>query len=112
MYCETDVNECDSSPCPTNHTCVNGEGHYECYCHRDWPCHVELSTEQPSVVLPVEPSTEEPPVVLPVEPSTEEPPVVLPVESALESWHIALLIVGVCLLLIIVGAAIFVVKKW
>jgi len=39
-YCETDIDECLSSPCPANYSCVNHIGRYECFCHPKWPCHV------------------------------------------------------------------------
>ncbi|KAI0217501.1 hypothetical protein LSAT2_030719 [Lamellibrachia satsuma] len=39
-YCETDIDECLSSPCSANYSCVNRVGGYECFCHPSWPCHV------------------------------------------------------------------------
>uniref|UniRef100_A0A673BLA4 Crumbs cell polarity complex component 2b n=1 Tax=Sphaeramia orbicularis TaxID=375764 RepID=A0A673BLA4_9TELE len=30
--CETEINECDSSPCRNNGTCTDLEGHYKCQC--------------------------------------------------------------------------------
>ncbi|KAK2145386.1 hypothetical protein NP493_3957g00000 [Ridgeia piscesae] len=83
-YCETDINECDSSPCPANYTCINGDGHYECECHTDWPCYVAPSTVQP---------------------------VALSSESTLQPWHIALITIAACLLLVIITAAVFALKK-
>ena len=83
-YCETDINECDSSPCPANYTCINGGGHYECECHTDWPCYVAPSTVQP---------------------------VALSSESTLQPWHIAVITIAACLLLVIITAAVFALKK-
>ncbi|KAI0215915.1 hypothetical protein LSAT2_032050 [Lamellibrachia satsuma] len=39
-YCETDIDECLSSPCSANYSCVNRVGGYECFCDPKWPCHV------------------------------------------------------------------------
>ena len=91
-YCETDINECDSSPCPANYTCINGDGHYECECHTDWPCYVAPSTVQPVALSPGQ-------------------PVALSSESTLQPWHIALITIAACLLLVIITAAVFALKK-
>jgi len=34
------VDECLSSPCQNNYTCVDRVGGYECTCDPAWPCHV------------------------------------------------------------------------
>ena len=39
-YCQTDIDECLSSPCPANYSCVDRVGRYECFCPPTWPCHV------------------------------------------------------------------------
>ena len=39
-YCQVDIDECLSSPCPANYSCVNRVGRYECFCPPTWPCHV------------------------------------------------------------------------
>ena len=36
--CDKDINECLSSPCPTNHTCVDQINAYKCICQDGWPC--------------------------------------------------------------------------
>ena len=36
--CEEDIDECLSSPCPTNHTCVDQTNAYQCICQDGWPC--------------------------------------------------------------------------
>ena len=36
--CEEDIDECLSSPCPTNHTCVDDLNAYQCICQAGWPC--------------------------------------------------------------------------
>ncbi|XP_070563372.1 uncharacterized protein [Ptychodera flava] len=39
LYCELEVNECESNPCPSNYTCFNQADGYLCQCeNQDWPC--------------------------------------------------------------------------
>ena len=37
-HCQRDIDECLSSPCPDNYTCIDEVNHYTCFCRADWPC--------------------------------------------------------------------------
>ena len=44
--CEEDIDECLSSPCPTNHTCVDQTNAYQCICQDGRSCSVAESEQR------------------------------------------------------------------
>ncbi|XP_070564497.1 uncharacterized protein [Ptychodera flava] len=45
VYCEVNINECESNPCAENFTCVDQVDHYMCHCgNLNWPCGQQKSS--------------------------------------------------------------------